>query len=190
MNGTTWGLSSVWRLAGWTMLHYLWVGGVMAALAAAGRRMLRQVHPDVRYGYAVASLTTLAVAPAFIAWTISRGPSAPATPPRIASGLGPILAAVDPTAVPACAAVVVTPFPRSQADAGRVALWLDSVAVALPGVWLIGAPLTLAPPCHRVARCGAATATKPARERRRPLRPVQPSGRRPGNRSSNRHRAL
>src|SRR5271166_1279467 len=100
MNGTTWVPLSAWGLAGWTMLHYLWVGGVLAALAAAGRRVLLRAHPDVRYGYALASLTILAVAPAVIAWVIACGPPAPATPPRIAGGPGPMPAAVEPVAPP------------------------------------------------------------------------------------------
>ena len=107
--------------------------------------------PDVRYGYAVASLTTLAVAPAFIAWTISRGPLR-----RLLRHESRVDWAQSwrQSIPPRCrrAAVVVTPFPRSQADAGRVALWLDSVAVALPGVWLIAGPADSCAPCHRVAQ--------------------------------------
>jgi len=28
----------IWQIAGWTMLHYLWVGGVLGVIAVVGRR--------------------------------------------------------------------------------------------------------------------------------------------------------
>lgn len=58
---------SVWRLAGWTMLHFLWVGSLIVVVTALGSRLLRHSHPDVRYACALASLTVLAAAPVAIA---------------------------------------------------------------------------------------------------------------------------
>ncbi len=43
----------VWHLAGWTMLHFLWAGSLVAVLAALGRQLLRRAHPDVRYALAL-----------------------------------------------------------------------------------------------------------------------------------------
>jgi len=150
MNSTTWVASPAWGVAGWTMLHYLWVGGVLAALATAGRRALLRAHPDVRYVYALAALTALAAAPAIIAWVISGG--APASPTTTRIAVGPVVLASGN-------AFVGTPAPPPQAapSVGRLSLlspagteprpvarWLDRIAGALPAVWLVGAPLTFA----------------------------------------------
>ena len=66
----------VWHLAGWTMLHFIWAGSLVAVLAALGRQILRRAHPDVRYVYALASLTLLAAAPAVIAAVLAAGSDA------------------------------------------------------------------------------------------------------------------
>ena len=81
MNGLDGAFSPVWSFAGWVMLHFVWIGGLLLALAASGRRVLRSAHPDVRYGYALMTLTVLAVTPAIIACVLSgvtHGPEAAA----------------------------------------------------------------------------------------------------------------
>ncbi len=50
-----------WLLAGWTMLHYFWVGGLIGLLAVALRRALRKARPEVRYNVALLGLAALAV---------------------------------------------------------------------------------------------------------------------------------
>ena len=49
MIGSRPALFPVWHLAGWTMLHFIWAGSLVAVLAALGRQILRRAHPDVRY---------------------------------------------------------------------------------------------------------------------------------------------
>jgi beta-lactamase regulating signal transducer with metallopeptidase domain/tetratricopeptide (TPR) repeat protein len=65
----------VWRLAGWTMLHFLWVGALVAALGAAVRMACRRAAPGVRYGASLAMLAALALAPAVIAAVLARDPA-------------------------------------------------------------------------------------------------------------------
>ena len=64
MIGSRPALFPVWHLAGWTMLHFICAGSLVAVWAALGRQILRRAHPDVRYACALASLTLLAAAPA------------------------------------------------------------------------------------------------------------------------------
>jgi beta-lactamase regulating signal transducer with metallopeptidase domain len=157
MNGTNW--ARLWDVAGWTMLHYLWVGGVAGVLAAARRWLLRVGHPDIRYGYALVSLGILAIAPVLIAYEISHGVPARVIGPRVISAFSP------PGAVPATVArgsravTGATSVPRPQAaavgrqltlslpagiDPSLTGQWLATAAMALPAIWLVGAPLTIA----------------------------------------------
>ncbi|MGP0068920.1 MAG: hypothetical protein ACLQGP_35635, partial [Isosphaeraceae bacterium] len=61
---------AVWLAIGWTMLHFLWVGGLIGIATAVALRMLRVASADVRYVAALAGLTLLALAPAAIGWRI------------------------------------------------------------------------------------------------------------------------
>jgi len=55
--------SPAWVAAGWTMLHLIWIGAVVAAIGLALRRALRRSRPEVRYGAALACLAVLSAAP-------------------------------------------------------------------------------------------------------------------------------
>jgi beta-lactamase regulating signal transducer with metallopeptidase domain len=159
MNGLTWVASPAWAVAGWAMLHYLRAGAALAALAAAGRWVLRRSPPDVRYGYALASLTVLAVAPAVIALLLSRVTPEPNPRRLLAGGASPIRAldglvapslggasAVTPVTLrPGSQAAGASPIPRPARNGpGQVAQWTSAVAAILPAIWLVGAPLTFA----------------------------------------------
>ena len=62
-----------WFVAGWTMLHYLWLGLAVGVTAGASRLVLRRASAQVRYGVAVVWLVVLALLPAGIAvWVGSR----------------------------------------------------------------------------------------------------------------------
>ena len=61
----------LWLGIGWTMLHFLWVGGVIAAGSAVVLRQLRAATAEVRYAVALASLVLLALAPPAIAWRLA-----------------------------------------------------------------------------------------------------------------------
>ena len=69
----------LWQLAGWTMLHYLWLGAAMGAAALLLRQRLRSAPANVRYLAALGSLLLLSVAPAAIALTVGSqlAPAAP-----------------------------------------------------------------------------------------------------------------
>lgn len=65
---------------GWTLLHFLWQGALIAAAYGVARTALRAVVPNVRYILGCAALAVLAGAPV-ITW-ILLGP----TPPHEAAG--------------------------------------------------------------------------------------------------------
>lgn len=52
-----------WSVAGWTMLHYLWLGLVVGAVAGVLRFLLRRASAEVRYAAALVCLAALAVLP-------------------------------------------------------------------------------------------------------------------------------
>ncbi len=62
----------LWQIAGWTMLHYFWVGAVLGAAALAVRPKLRSASASVRYLFALGSLLLLSVAPAVIAVVVMQ----------------------------------------------------------------------------------------------------------------------
>ncbi len=147
MSGSTWTASPAWGVAGWTMLHYVWAGAALAVLAATGRRALRRSHPDVRYVYALASFTVLALAPAVIAWRLFDVAAATQPGRPVASRPSPISASDVPVAAwPVEMSVIVpSPPPRPAWNGPRqFARWTKAVAAILPAVWLVGAPLTFA----------------------------------------------
>ncbi|MBX3425916.1 MAG: polysaccharide biosynthesis/export family protein [Pirellulales bacterium] len=89
---------SLWRLAGWTMIHSLWIGALVAAVGATLRLALRRAAPGVRYAASLATLAGLSMAPiAIAAWLAthdgpaSRGLPAPGAHP-MASPAGAVFA--------------------------------------------------------------------------------------------------
>jgi beta-lactamase regulating signal transducer with metallopeptidase domain len=78
-----------WQLAGWTMVHFIWLGAAAAALAILCRLVLRNAAPNIRYAAALTCLLLLSAMPLAIAtWLASNTLSLPApeaTPSRAAT---------------------------------------------------------------------------------------------------------
>ena len=62
----------IWQIAGWTMLHYLWVGAALGAAAIVLRFALRRAAANVRYVAALCGLLMMAAAPAVIAAVVAH----------------------------------------------------------------------------------------------------------------------
>ena len=151
----------LWNIAGWTMLHFLWIGALIGVAAAISRWLLRRAAPAVRYTAALACLALLAAAPVVIAtWLYQHAaPSSAAMitslpTPRIAEQPAPIieLHQPEPTEVVPLAsapapnltplpAVTPTPLPT---PAPSILAALEIYIPYLPYLWITGAPLTLA----------------------------------------------
>jgi beta-lactamase regulating signal transducer with metallopeptidase domain len=59
--------NAIWHVAGWTMIHYLWLGSIVAAGALLSRVLSRRASPNVRYAMALCWLMVLASLPVGIA---------------------------------------------------------------------------------------------------------------------------
>ena len=55
------------HVIGWTLIHFVWQGGLLAIAVAAGVRLCRRRTPEVRYAIACAGLTAMLAAPAITA---------------------------------------------------------------------------------------------------------------------------
>jgi beta-lactamase regulating signal transducer with metallopeptidase domain len=62
-------VANAWVIAGWTMIHFLWLGTLVAVAAFVGRWILRRASPTVRYTVALSCLMVLVALPiAIAAW--------------------------------------------------------------------------------------------------------------------------
>jgi hypothetical protein len=80
-------------LAGWTLVHFVWQGALIAAAAWGGLHVLRTA--PARYALACAALACMLAAPPVTAWMLSRTTTAlsPSAPPL---GTGGPIAVVLP----------------------------------------------------------------------------------------------
>lgn len=149
----------IWQIAGWTMLHYLWVGAALGAGAMLLRLGIRSAAVNVRYLAALAGLLLMAAAPAVIAAVVAhRLPPPPTGLPLAVAGQSPEeaipampldLSASDanvagtlrvPSAVPDAN---VAGTRRVPSTAWRFNDILDAGVLYLPWLWLIGSPIAL-----------------------------------------------
>ena len=70
------GLSPHWQIAGWTMLHFLWLGTLVAAVGILARTATRRINPTIRYAQSLAVFAVLALLPVGIAaWISANSPA-------------------------------------------------------------------------------------------------------------------
>src|SRR5690348_4860884 len=66
--------ASLWQLAGWTMIHSLWLGAAAALAGGFLRLAARRATPNTRYAISLATLALLAATPiAAAAWLSVNG---------------------------------------------------------------------------------------------------------------------
>jgi beta-lactamase regulating signal transducer with metallopeptidase domain len=142
----------IWQVAGWTMLHYLWVGGAVGTAMLAVRWSLRSAAPNVRYLAALAGLVLMTSAPPLIAVYVMHDlgplPNSPLPPVAVEQS-----AEESTTAPPATVSEVLQPRiePAAPLPAAarpvrgelRFATILDLAARYLPWLWIVGAPFVL-----------------------------------------------
>jgi len=111
---------------GWTLVHFLWQGVLIAALYAVTRRwILRSCGPNARYLLACATLATMLAVPLVTLGVLQPAYAAPASAKRI----GPIATAAPDVAVTIPAPAHATVSTELQ---GRFLPWVV-------GFWLLGA---------------------------------------------------
>ena len=130
---------------GWTLLHFLWQGALVAALYGAIRRMAREASPNTRYVLACAALAAMMAAPlATWAWTtwawMRPADMAPVAATRTASVQPPVSMAATNLPLPVRATVSdVRPL---QFLPLVVAVWLAGATVfwiRFMGGWVVAA---------------------------------------------------
>jgi hypothetical protein len=158
----------VWHIAGWTMIHYLWMGTLIGIFALALRLLLRRAAANVRYAAALACLFVLAALPIGIAsWLVSYSPPLKGTLPGgiskpvatielqlPAAPSGPdvidlrnqqeplVAAEADAEAVPTNAPQLEpSPGPSLKGRGIKLAA-LDALVPYMPWLWIVGTPIT------------------------------------------------
>lgn len=63
MNSTSFTFSALWQTTGWTMLQFLWVGGLAALAASLVGRAFRRRAPEARYAVAIAQFVGVSLIP-------------------------------------------------------------------------------------------------------------------------------
>ena len=148
-------VTQLWYTAGWTMLHFFWVGAALGCVAFAGHVMLRRATANARYFFALASLAALTVAPGAIALrvldaTATRTESADLGTRHlrdiptsgVASDESISTAASVSSSVSGQAAAVVSDSRFGTVLAG-IRRAVDTLARWLPCLWLALSPLAL-----------------------------------------------
>jgi len=136
---------AVWVAWGWTMVHELWVGGLIGVVAGLLSRLSRRARPETRYGIAVAALLVLAVSPLAVFLSIDRG--VPRAEPLIVAQTSKESIAIASSGSDSA----VTSQPRKLAVLGiapnpRGRDWTNGLAGAaafLPWLWIAGSSITL-----------------------------------------------
>ncbi len=130
---------------GWTLVHFLWQGLLIAALYAAARRSMSRTSPNLRYLLACAALMVMMAAP-LATWELMRptvaSPEAAyriQTSPPDASTIG---SATTDTTLPAAIRTTVSRAGSAQFLPWVVIVWLAGAVVfwvRLAGGWMVAA---------------------------------------------------
>ncbi len=144
----------IWQIAGWTMLHYLWVGAVLGVAAIVLRLFLRSAAANVRYVAALGSLLLMAATPAVIAAIVMHelGPwTKDVAAPHAVGGAAAMAIEIRPDAFshganPAGSSLPAAedvPVARPPSALQRADAMFSAAAFYLPWLWIVGAPLVL-----------------------------------------------
>src|SRR5580700_1614822 len=130
---------------GWTLVHFLWQGLLIAALYAAARRSMARTGPNLRYLLACAALAVMMAAP-LVTWGLLKpalaNPEAAyriQTTPPDASAIG---SATADTTLPATIRTTVSSAGSTQFLPWVVIVWLAGAVVVwvrLAGGWMVAA---------------------------------------------------
>ena len=77
-------MTQIWLIAGWTILHYIWVGVAITGIAWLGRLLLlRRASSNLRYLYSVTCYVSLTLSPIVVLMAVVQYTSRETTPPRL-----------------------------------------------------------------------------------------------------------
>src|SRR2546422_375375 len=79
----------IFQALGWTLIHFIWQGALIAILYVSVSVLLRRFTANVRYAAACTAMLLMLIAPAATMLAISSGPdNSPAGPPTAEKALG------------------------------------------------------------------------------------------------------
>lgn len=140
--------SRLWVAAGWTMIHFLWVGLAIALLAHVVRRALDRAPAEIRHAAVLICFAALVAAPIPIyRWSLDRVP-APLDPRRLdhpaPAGQPTPWLTMQAGAYETAPAAAPAPEVNPTSWPTLLATTLDGAARWMPLVWAAGVPVTLA----------------------------------------------
>lgn len=151
---TDWTGSPAWTAAGWTMIHFLWLGTVIGVTGRfVGRTLLRRAPPPFRYTSSLITLAALVLTAGFLFGNQLRRANA-TTPAWLAAqaqspgAVAPDAAAATALAGSASSHAIAATRRAHGLHPGRAGLYdwaafSNALAAQAPWVWLAGTPLTL-----------------------------------------------
>jgi beta-lactamase regulating signal transducer with metallopeptidase domain len=148
------------QVTGWTLIHFVWQGGLLALATAVGLRLCRRRSPETRYAIACLGLIAMLVSPVVTTAFIRSSGSPPLTD-RSSGAVVPGSEGAVPAPLSAANDTSFSPKDASAASGIRLDPLLSSVVWA----WLAGVFLLLARfagGCWRVHRLRIASLTEPA----------------------------
>lgn len=136
-------------LAGWTLVHFVWQGALIALGAAIGLRLLRSASAQSRYLFACLALGAMLAAPGLTAYVIDGG--------RASSAPAPAATGAPPAPVlPALGAASSRRSGTASSPTGDgLRFSIDTLLPTFVSIWLCGVAillLRLAGGCWRVRR--------------------------------------
>ena len=135
-------------VTGWTLIHFVWQGSIVALLTAAALRFARHQSSAVRYAIACGGLATMIIAAAMTAalvWGVNPGQSSGITP----------LPDIPGSSVETTAVRMIAGDASAVANAARTVVSLDAVLPLIVWGWVAGVMTLLtrlAGGCWRIRR--------------------------------------
>src|SRR4051794_10143442 len=141
----------LWLVAGWTMIHFLWLGTLVALAALVSRWLLCRTSANVRYVVALTCLMMLAAMPiTIVVWLYEYSPSSRLADQPLRNDAGsPVieLKDVEPTAFTTLPAIAKGEMPMAVQPAQQAARPSESTIVVRTGATAapsLADPLSLA----------------------------------------------
>lgn len=130
-------LAQPWAWAlGWTLIHSLAQGLVVAALVAAGLALLRGASPQMRYALACGGLVVMLVLPTATWWSLYRAAS-PSPSARVAVLPAPVFVGAGPPS--AAAPAISSMIDDRSAIGGASSTWgIERTVPVIVTGWLVG----------------------------------------------------
>jgi len=133
-------------VVGWTLLHFVWQGALIAVFAGGVLRLLKSSRPQLRYAIACAALATMLASPVATALVLSNAPRAALLDRvhvlRSPQGTVVGLAVLPPSSPAAGGGSGSTPAPTELRL--PVALNTDTLFSTIVTLWLAGVSILLA----------------------------------------------